>query len=154
MPITKKLIIIAIIIIVTVIFLNKERFLKSSASIKASPPSIESINQLQIISTNPNPLDGATVLPTQSIEITFNKPIVRSEFKYKLDPETAHQLTVVEGSDPNKDIGQTFKITFRKPLELGKGYTLFVLPGTHTENGLKFDKHQNFTFHTINYRGI
>lgn len=119
-----------------------------------NPAQVVLNNKLQVVSTNPDPLDGATVLPTQSIEITFNKPLVRSEFKYRLDPETDHVLMVVNGSGSNKDISKTFQITFNKPLELGKGYTLFILPGTHTEDGIRFDKDQNFTFHTINYRGI
>ncbi len=108
--------------------------------------------ELKIISTNPSPLEDATILPTGSIDITLNKPVVISEFKHRFDPELEHEVEVISGI--NSSYGQTFRISFKKPLQLGSGYTLFILPNTHTEDGLKLDKEIIYHFKTIGYRGV
>lgn len=109
--------------------------------------------QLKIVSTNPEPLNEATILPIQNIEITFNMPIVKSEVKHKFDPENLeYDLEVVNGINTN--YGQTFRFKFKKPLKLGSGFTLFILPNTHSEDGIKLN--QEFIYHikTINYQGV
>lgn len=113
------------------------------------PPSAP--EELKIISTKPDPLEGAILLPSQSIEITFNKPIMKTEFKHQFDPQLEHEVEVV---GEKSHFGQTLRIKFTKPLELGSGYTLFVLPSTHTEEGLKLDRDIIFHFKTIPYRGV
>lgn len=107
---------------------------------------------LQIISTSPNPLDEATILPSQTIEFTFNKPIFRSEFKHKFDPEIEHEIETVNGID--KEQGKTLRIVFEKPLEFGSGYTLFVEQNTHSEDGQKLEREYQYHFKTIKYSGI
>lgn len=108
--------------------------------------------QLKVISTNPDPLEGATILPTQTIEITFNKPVNTSEFKHRFDPELEHRVEVVNSSSSYQS--HTFRMIFDKPLKLGSGYTLFILPNTHTEDGLKLDQEIIYHFKTISYRGV
>lgn len=110
--------------------------------------------ELKIISTNPTPLEGATILPTQYIEITFNKPIVKSEFKHKFDQDVEYELQAVDMIGPNKDISKTFKFIFKKPLELSQGYTLTILSNTHTDDGLNLKQDHSFTFTTVKYRGV
>lgn len=139
MPIRKNIIFIIfiIVIIVTLGFFLKQNPTKPEAPIPKE--------ELKIISTNPNPLEGATILPTQSIEITFNKPINTSEFKHRFDPELKHQVEA---------INTTLRIIFDQPLNLGSGYTLFILPNTHTEDGLKLDQEIIYHFKTVSYRGV
>lgn len=107
---------------------------------------------LKIVSTNPNPLDEATILPTQSIEITFSKPIFKSEFKHGLDPEIDHEIEVVSGE--SKEYGKTMRIVFKKPLEFGSGYTLFILQNTHSEEKLTLEREYQYHFRTVKYNGI
>lgn len=127
-------------------------FLYKNSFFKSSPKTTEVPKQLKIVSTNPTPLEGATILPTQYIEINFNYPIVDSEFKHKLDPELDHEIQVFNGK--NSRWGQTMRIVFKKPLQLGSGLTLFILGNTHTEDGLKLN--QDFIYHirTIGYKGV
>lgn len=110
------------------------------------------LENFKVISTKPDPLEGATILPTQEIEITFNREVVRSEIKHKFDPEVEHEITTINGK--NSEVSKTFKITFKKPLSLGSGYTLFIYDGTHTENKQNLDKQYSFHFETIAYKGI
>ena len=110
------------------------------------------IQYLQIISTSPSPLDEATILPTQAIEITFNKPIFRSEFKHKFDPEVDHDVEVV--NEENQEYGKLLRIVFKKPLEFGSGYTLFIEQNTHSEDKQTLEKNYQYHFKTIKYSGI
>lgn len=109
-------------------------------------------NQLKLLSTDPDPLEAATLLPTQTITLTFNQVIPKSELKYHFDPDVEHQLEVASG--PSSSGGTTFKITFKKPLELGSGYTLFIESSTHTKSKVTLDREYVYHFRTINYRGI
>ncbi len=103
-------------------------------------------NQFRIVSTSPNPLDGATLLPNSSIEITLSKPTSVSQFKYHFDPEIPNNI------EPQND--PTFKIIFTKPLELGQGYTLFIDEGTVSKDGEKIDRTYTYHFSTIKYSGV
>ncbi len=139
MPIKKNII---IIIFITIIIVIVGLILRQNPDKSVQPPQKE---ELKIISTNPNPLEEATILPTSSIEITFNKPVNLSEFKHRFDPEVNHEVEAIKN---------TFRITFKKPLRLGSGYTLFILPNTHTEDGLSLDREIIYHFKTISYRGV
>ena len=110
-------------------------------------------NQLKIIATNPNPLDDATILPTQSIEITFNKIIPKSEFKHEFSPEIpSHEVEALNGPDANN--GSVMKINFKEPLQLGAGYSLTISSGTRTGDGKSIDKEYIYHFKTIQYKGV
>jgi hypothetical protein len=115
-----------------------------------TPPQEE---QLKIIKTNPDPLEGATILPTQSIEITFNKVIPRSEFKHLLDPEIKNYEVESVGGDSTK--GPTIRINFKEPLQLGVGYSLTIYQHTRSEKEEdKLDKEYLYHFKTIQYKGV
>lgn len=101
-----------------------------------------------VVSTNPSPLDEATVLPTQTIEVTYNQPIEnRGEVKYEISPETQVK---VELSDDRK----TIRFIPEKPFELGQGYTLIIKNGTKFDNNKRQDGDKVFHFSTIAYKGV
>lgn len=101
-----------------------------------------------VISTNPSPLDNATVLPTQVIEITYNHPIENpGEVKYSIDPEIDVKISL---SDDRK----TIKVTPNKPFNLGGGYTLVIKGDTKFDGGKRQDGDKVYHFTTISYRGV
>jgi hypothetical protein len=141
----KILIFILLVLIGAGIFL----FLKSKLSINQNITTPQA-DKLQIITTTPNPLDGATILPTQTIIVAFNKPVAISEFKHRFDPEVEHTIE----TQTNDWKGTTMKITFKKPLQLGSGYTLFIESNTHTEAKEGLDHQYVYHFTTISYKGV
>lgn len=101
-----------------------------------------------VLTTNPSPLEDATILPTQIIELTFNYSLIApSELKHKIDPPADIKI---ELSADRK----TVKIVPVKPYHLGSGYTLFILPDTKFEGGRLLKDEKIFHFKIIRYRGI
>lgn len=101
-----------------------------------------------ILTTNPSPLEEATILPTQIIELTFNYSLVApSEVKHKIDPPA--DIKIELSSDK-----KTVKIVPVKPYKLGSGYTLFIQPDTKFEGGRLLKDQFIYHFKTISYRGI
>src|SRR3989344_7198590 len=137
-----------LVLIIAIIFVLIGNF-KTLINRETPPPIYKKEAGLEIVSTAPDPLEGATILPTQNIGINFNKPLYRSEFKHKFDPEIEHEVEVVDGID--KELGSTFRIKFSQPLELGSGYTLFILPNTKTEDGFELGQEKIYHFKTIRY---
>lgn len=141
----KQKIIIFILIVGALLILIFQRGLASSPS--SNQTSIQNEDP-RVVSTNPSPLGGATILATQPIEITFNLPVENiGELKYKIEPAFELKLELSEDR-------KTGKFTPVKPFELGNAYTLYILPGT------KFDGHKILPaeillhFKTIPYRGV
>ena len=149
MSIKKKLGFFLLIVILGIIYTQNQSWQKLTSP---SPKSETKKEHLQIISTNPHPLDEATILPFQSIEITLNKPLFRSQLKHVFNPDIEHDVVVLEGRD--QEFGSKFKIIFKKPLELGTGYSLLIQQSTHTEDGLSLDKEYIYHFKTIEYKGV
>lgn len=151
----KKQIFFAILILgIVALFVMRDSLFKKEIPVEKS----QAVNQeqfdvekLRIISTNPDPLEGATILPTQNIEFKFNKQIAISEFKHKFDPEVDHEVEAVYDKINNTT---TVKIKFNKPLNLGSGYTLFVLSNTNSEDGKQLGREYDYHFSTIKYRGV
>lgn len=110
---------------------------------------VEDPNQApQITSTNPEPLENATVLPNQPLEITFNRPLENTaEFRTSIEPKIEYK---VELSDDHK----TAKFTFINPLDLGSGYTLIIQRGSKFEGKRELENDYIFHFKTIEYRGV
>lgn len=101
-----------------------------------------------IISTNPSPLEDTIILPTQTIELTFNYPIIAiSELKYKIDPQADIKIEL----SADKKLAKIIPV---KPYNLGSGYTLFILPDTKVEGGLVLKDQIIYHFKTIGYKGI
>jgi hypothetical protein len=111
-------------------------------------------SELRIVSTNPQNLDGTTILPTQSLEINFNKPIPKSEFKHQMDPgDLEYEIEALNG--PSGDVGQTIKIIFKKPLPIGgAAFTLTVKTATRTDDKIFLDHEYIYHFKTISYKGV
>lgn len=117
---------------------------------EASSKTQEAQNEpIKIVSTAPSPLDEATILPVQTIELTFNYPLEnKGEFKHKFEPEfKGYELKL---SDDRK----TVTITPTKAFKLGTTYTFSILPDSKFD-GKKVLK-ESFTYHfrTIEYRGV
>lgn len=101
-----------------------------------------------ILTTNPSPLEDATILPTQIIELTFNYSLIApSEVKHKIDPPS--DIKIELSSDK-----KTVKIMPVKPYKLGSGYTLFIQPDTKFAGGKILKGELIYHFKTIGYRGI
>lgn len=147
-----KLLIILVLIILGLTFNFLWGNKMKNSVVQPQKTATQTQQSLKIISTEPDQLDGVTILPTDSIEITFNKPISVSEFKHHFDPEVEHSVEAI-GQTSSKGAYQ-FKITFKKPLELGAGYTLFIESATHTQEGDTLDHEYNYHIKTIGYRGV
>jgi hypothetical protein len=109
-------------------------------------------SKLTIISTKPDPLGGAYIGFTQPVDITFNKPISKSELKYKIEPEIEHTFEATDTG--NKDFGATYQLKFSKPLKSGEGFSLTINGETKTNEGEKLDKEYNFVVKTIVHKGV
>lgn len=144
---TQKIVsvVVAILGIILVVIFGKGLY-----SPPSDPPIIEEteINSqaaVHVISTSPKSLDGATVSPTQTIEITFNKPLVRDDTRIIVEPKADYK------TDLSPD-HKTLKIT--PSFELGKSYTLTIKSGYGTDTGEKLDQDLNFKLQTISYNGV
>lgn len=107
---------------------------------------------LRVVSTNPNPLENATILATQDIEITLSKPVFIGQIKIQFSPDLEYKIEPVNPVKANTS--SVYKITFKKPLELGSGYTFFIQGGTQTEDGQKIDQEYSYHFKTVKYKGV
>lgn len=102
----------------------------------------------ELISTNPSPLDGTTILPTQIIEFQFNLPLENdAETKITLDPKVEYKI---ELSNDKK----TAKIIPLKPFTLGQGYTLSIKGDTKFQGKKTLGRDYGFGFRTIEYKGV
>lgn len=105
-------------------------------------------NAPRIVSTKPDPLEGAVIRANDVIEITFSQPLENDpEFRRRFDPEIEYKL---ELSSDKKVV----KLIPLKPYELGTTYTLFILPDTKFVGGGRLDGEKTFHFSTIKYRGV
>lgn len=137
----KKILIITLLIAAVFIFWHQKQ-----------PNQVKTIqsDNLQIISTKPDPLDNATILANQTIEFNFNKLFDTGLLKFRLDPP---EIDLEINTPDKKSINQTIIVSFKKPLKLGSGYTLFVF--SDPANPVKIiDKEYIYHFRTIGYRGI
>jgi hypothetical protein len=106
-------------------------------------------DKVVVVSTNPANLDGATILPTQPIEITFNLPLENEpELKRQWDPEDTDVKT--ELSSDRK----TVKFTPNKPLIFGEDYTLTIKVDTKFEGQKRLDNELIYHIKTISYSGV
>ena len=112
-------------------------------------PVTESVNSesVQVVSTNPNPLEGATILPNQAVEITFSEPMVNDLSRVKIEPEGKVNISV-------KGDHHILEIKPIEPFKLGQGYTLTILSGYGSDTGKKTDQDYIFHFKTIDYNGV
>lgn len=152
----KKKIMIAVALLGALLILIFQRGLYSQDSQSSKPQQTqdkeiqdeETDEEIKIISTNPSPLDNTIILPTQTVEITFNYPLQNiGEFKNKIDPKADYKVKL---SDDRK----TVKISPAKNWGLGTTYTLFILPDTKFDDKGNLNKDFIYHFRTIEYKGI
>lgn len=102
----------------------------------------------QIVSTKPDPLEEAIIGASDTIEITFNRPLENvGEFKVRIDPKVEFKL---ELSSDRK----TGRIIPVKPYALGTGYTIFIGPESKFDGVGRWGEEKIYHFRTIKYRGI
>lgn len=141
-----------LVLTLTAIFLvvkNKKQ--ESLSSPAQNPPEVIQISENekpQIVSTTPDPLDGAIVPSNQQIEITFNRPLENEgEFKLRIEPEIKYKLTL---SNERK----TAEIAPQEPFELGHEYTIYITSDTKFTGYGDWGEEKTFRFRTVKYRGI
>lgn len=141
--------IVAFGLILIAIF-NKGLALKNEAPANTSPqtkPQVQT-NTPELISTNPQALDGTTILPTQIIELNFNLPLENdAEIKITFEPKAEYKI---ELSNDKK----TAKIIPLKPYALGQGYSLSIKSDTKFQGKKTLGRDYGFGFRTIEYRGV
>lgn len=95
-----------------------------------------------------SPLNNSTILPTQSVSLTFNRSALNGpELKIRIDPSVSFEVNL---SNYNK----TVTISFPKPLALGQGYTLFIPAEAKFEGGKTLGQDYSYYFATISYQGV
>jgi hypothetical protein len=104
-----------------------------------------------VVATNPAAMKEkktVVVLPTQSIEITFNQPLENvPETRITIEPKADYK---VELSGDKK----TIKITPNTPYALGQGYSLFIKADTKFDGKKTLGSDVDFHFATISYNGV
>ena len=143
-----KLIIPVIFLVFLIAFLGiKKNATKINISQNTTSAEIKN-KEPRVISTNPELKDNPTLLPTQTIEITFNIPLENvGEFKNRIDDFKDYKI---ELSNDRK----TAKIIPTKPFELGKSFTIFILPDSKFDGKKKLNQGEHFNFRTIDYHGV
>ncbi len=125
--------------------------IKSSITQSIPPPQSDPVSKTDkptIVSTKPDPLEGAVVPATATIEITFNRQLENAhETKIRFDPEIPYKIVLSED-------GKTARITADEPFELGLTYTLFIIGETKFKGLGQWNEEKIFHFQTIKYRGV
>lgn len=92
--------------------------------------------------------DNHYVLPTQTIEITFNQPIENiGEFKHRLEPTIKYQAKL---SDDKK----TVIIKPEDSYPVGTDLTLFIQADTKFDGKKTLGKDVHLHFKTLQYKGV
>lgn len=149
MNFSKKTVISTITIGLILIAIFGQRFYKSQPIKKIEQIKSEAQNQEpRVVSTNPELKENPVLLPTQTIEITFNMPLENAgEFKSRIDDFKDYK---VELSNDKK----TAKIIPTKPFELGKSFTIFIDQDTKFDGKKRLNQGIHFNFRTIDYHGV
>lgn len=142
--------IIAIVLAIGAILIAIFRFGLGGPSVPR-PSDISQSESVMIVSTSPADLkDKKTVviLPTQSVEVTFNHPLENlPETRITIEPKADYK---VELSGDRK----TVKIIPVTPFALGQGYTMFIKSETKFDGKKTLGHDEDFHFSTISYNGV
>lgn len=146
---TKVLIILVILLVAGVVFYFKSSKPTNQETTPEQPKTNNTqSDQPQLVSTDPSPLENATILPTQQIKLTFSHPIENGgEFKYKIEPELEHKISLSEDR-------KTVIISPIDAYPAGSSFNLFIQPETKFDGGKKFNNDPIFHLNTIKYRGV
>ncbi len=119
-----------------------------STNLKVQQSSTPTSESPKIISTKPDPLEDTIISATDSIEITFNRPLQNSgEFKLRIEPKTDVKIDL--SSDR-----KTAKIIPVKPFGLGVTYTIFIGPDTKFDVTGNWNQDKMYHFKTVKYTGV
>ncbi len=144
---------IAIFILILLVAAGFWYLTQKKETTKPTPPQQQSTSTSQndppkIVSTNPDPLEDNIVSATQTIEISFNRPLQNSgEFKLRIEPKIDFKINL--SSDR-----KTAKISFPKPLELGLTYTIFIGTDTKFDEVGAWNQEKIYHFKTVAYKGV
>lgn len=142
------IIIIIVIFIAAILWKSRATVAPSSPLPIPSPITASSSDKPTIISTKPNPLEDTIISATETVEITFNRPLENvGEFKVRIEPKIDYK---VELSSDRK----TAKIIPAKPYQLGTTYTLFIGTETKFDGVGRWGEEKIFHFRTIKYTGV
>lgn len=104
--------------------------------------------EIKVLKTVPDPLNETTILPNQTLEITFSQPLENvPELRMTIEPVAEVK---VELSDDRK----TAKFIPIKPYSLGQGYTLTIKSDSKFDGKKTLGRDEVFRFKTINYTGV
>lgn len=151
-----KLVIVILIVILILIaaFIASKKFKSDQQSqslpvnISEQTKNISANDKPQIVSTKPDPLNENIVGATDTIEITFNRPLENiGEFKNRIEPEIKYK---VELSGDRK----TAKIKAVDGFLLGTTYTLFIGAESKFDGVGRWGEEKIYHFKTITYRGV
>ncbi len=147
----KKLIIIVILAGVGLFAFRNMPSKSPTQTPTASPPQIKQVTQTDtpvLVSTKPDPLDEAVILPTQTAELSFNIPIENiGEFKYEFTPKTSYKAKL---SDDRKTVVLTPNPTW----PVGTTFTINISPLTKFDGGKRLKEGFIIHFKTIDYKGV
>jgi hypothetical protein len=120
----------------------------SSNETKSPTSSAEPVSDKpMVVKTVPDSLDQSTILPTQTIEITFSHALENlPETRWEIQPSADIKSKL---SDDRK----TLILTPSTPFNLGQSYTLFIRPDTKIEGKKTLEKEYIYHFKTIEFKG-
>lgn len=139
--------IIAIGTILIIIFNRGFSMIAPDAGREEPGASQNQSQNLSVVGTSPDPLDGATILPMQVVEVQFSEGMVNDPARIILEPEVKYNAQL---SADHK----TMQIQPLEPYKLGQSYTLTIKSGYASDNGKKLESDKVFNFQTINYNGV
>lgn len=144
----KTAVLIIIILISAVAFFWKSRATVAPPTPPTPSQAPSATDKPQIVSTKPDPLGDNIIGASDTIEITFNRPLENvGEFKSRIEPKIDYK---VELSGDRK----TAKITPAKPYQLGTTYTLFIGTETKFDGVGRWGEEKIYHFRTIKYSGV
>ncbi len=121
---------------------------KTSSQPTASTQQNQDNGSPKVVSTNPEKLEEATILPTQTVEVTFSQPIENAgEVKYVVDPPAKVKTELT-------DDRKTIKLIPEQPYDLGQGYTFTIQEATKFDNQKRQEGDTVFHYSTISYKGV
>ena len=150
----KKIAIAVVAVIGLLLILAAKTGLSASSNVSKLPTAHDQAvtktqnDQIEILSTNPSPLDESTVTPTQTIEITFSDAAQNvPELKLTIEPTIDLNLQL---SDDRK----TLKISPKDTFGLEQGYTLKIPSDAKFDGNKTLGRDLEFHFKTISYSGV
>jgi hypothetical protein len=145
--IKEKIIWIVIAIGVALVAIFSSGLYSNSIPTAVSPTENIDTNEIRVVSTVPANLNDSTILPNQTIELTFSEQLVNiPETRWSISPSADIKA---ELSDDRK----TLKLIPNKPYDLGNGYTLLIKGDTKIEGKGNLDRELIYSFKTIQFKG-